>query len=48
MKKQQQEWQRYGSYSIKPNSSVSLNNRHVVNNSAIIKVHLREGFLIFM
>lgn len=33
---------------LKPNSRVSLNNRHVVNNSAIMKVLLRKGFLIFM
>lgn len=28
--------------------NLSLNNREVVNNSAIAKVHLRKGFLIFM
>lgn len=33
---------------LKQKSNVPLNNRHVVNNSASIRVRLREGFLIFM
>jgi len=33
---------------VKQRSYIPLNNRHVVNNSASIRVRLRAGFLIFM